>query len=329
VPGVKDKDGNEIARKMKDEWRANKVPTGKHTATFRALNKTFTHTFAVEEGQTTHLFVNILTGKVRDVEAEQATQTRVVVAEREKTRQEAVARRAELAGQARTIPGLGLMLMPIAAGIFTMGSENGDTDEKPITRVTLTQPYWLGNTEVTQGQWLAVMGSKPSSFKGGSLPVEQVSWDDAMQFCQRLTERERSAGRLPNGYAYTLPTEAQWEFACRAGTVGDYAGELDAMAWYEQNSGSTTHAVGTKEENAWGLSDMHGNVWEWCADWYGNYAGGSVRDPQGADSGSRRVCRGGGWWNSADRCRSALRVSYSPDRRAYSLGFRLALSSVR
>jgi formylglycine-generating enzyme required for sulfatase activity len=231
-------------------------------------------------------------------------------------------------GRPWTIPDLGLVLMPIAAGTFAMGSENGDSDEKPLTRVTITQAYWLGKTEVTQREWSAIMGSNPSSFKGDSLPVENVSWTDAMEFCRKLTARERAAERLPEGYAYTLPTEAQWEYACRSGTTGDYAGELDAMAWYGSNSGNTTHAVGMKLANAWGSADMHGNVWEWCADWYGNYPGGSVSDPKGADSGPRRVGRGGGWGYPARYCRSAFRDANGPGYRYRNLGFRLALSSV-
>lgn len=238
-------------------------------------------------------------------------------------------------GQAWTIPDLGLTLMPIAAGTFMMGSENGDVDERPVTRVTISQPfwfsqpYWLGKTEVTQAQWAAVMRSNPSSFKGEKRPVEQVSWTDAMEFCQKLTERERAAGRLPDGYVYTLPTEAQWEYACRAGTTGDYGGNLDAMAWYTANSGGATHDVGTKQANAWGLHDMHGNVWEWCLDWYGNYPGGAVIDPVGAASGSLRVHRGGCWNNPAQDCRSAFRDGWAPRVRGDYLGFRLALSAVR
>jgi formylglycine-generating enzyme required for sulfatase activity len=222
-----------------------------------------------------------------------------------------------------------LKLMPIAAGRFAMGSTNGEADEKPVTDVTINQPYWLGQTEVTQGQWEAVMGNNPSGFKGANLPVETVSYDEALAFCRKVTEQERAAGRLAEGYEYTLPTEAQWEYACRAGTTGDYAGNLDAMAWYDGNSGSKTHAVGGKQANEWGLYDMHGNVWEWCLDWYGNYAGGSVTDPRSASSGSSWVYRGGGWGNSASYCRAAFRYRNSPGNRLDDLGFRLALSSVR
>lgn len=209
----------------------------------------------------------------------------------------------------------------ITSGTFRMGDSGNYT-------VSHTRGFWLGKTEVTQAQWQAVMGNNPSNFKGSDRPVESVSWEDAMAFCKKLTERERAAGRLGDDLEYTLPTEAQWEYACRAGTTGDYAGDLDAMAWYGKNSGSQTHAVGTKAANAWGLHDMHGNVWEWCRDWYGEYSGGSVRDPVGAASGSNRVYRGGGWWNAAGHCRSAYRYGNSPDYRFHYLGFRFALSSV-
>jgi formylglycine-generating enzyme required for sulfatase activity len=180
--------------------------------------------------------------------------------------------------------------------------------------------------EVTQGQWEALMGSNPSNFKGADLPVEQVSWTEAMEFCRKLTERERAAGRLPEGYAYTLPTEAQWEYACRAGTTGNYAGDLNSMGWYAHNSGNMTHHVGQKQANAWGLFDMHGNVWEWCLDWYSIYPGGSVTDPIGPSSGTNRVNRGGSWSYTALSCRSATRSWYAPGTRLNTLGFRVALA---
>lgn len=226
------------------------------------------------------------------------------------------------------IANLGIELIWIDPGNFSMGSASGgDNDERPVTMVTLSRGFWLAQTEVTQAQWQAVMGSNPSNFKGTNLPVEQVNWTEAMEFCRKLTERERAAGRLPAGYAYTLPTEAQWEYACRAGTTGEYAGDLNAMAWYKGNSGDQTHPVAQKQPNAWGLYDMHGNVWEWCLDWYGDYPGGSVTDPKGAASGSYRVNRGGSWRFFAAFCRSANRDRAGPGIRWGNLGFRLALSS--
>jgi formylglycine-generating enzyme required for sulfatase activity len=179
---------------------------------------------------------------------------------------------------------------------------------------------------VTQAQWTAVMGSNPSRFTGASLPVEQVSWSEAMDFCRKLTERERAAGRLPEGYEYTLPTEAQWEYACRAGTTGPAGGKLNEIAWYAENSANTTHPVGQKRSNAWGLFDMHGNVWEWCRDWFGRYPGENVTDFAGPASGSQRVTRGGGWCFVARNCRSARRSPELPAARHSFVGFRVALS---
>jgi len=223
--------------------------------------------------------------------------------------------------------GVQMVFMPIAAGSYMMGSNNGDSDEKPVHTVRLTKPFWMAKTEVTQAQYEQVMGSNPSRFKGADLPVESVSWNDAMEFCRKLTALERQAGRLPEGFEYTLPTEAQWEYACRAGTTGDYAGNLDSMGWYSSNSGSKTHPVGTKQANAWGLYDMHGNVWEWCSDLYGSYPSGSVTDPRGASSGSNRVNRGGSWNNGASSCRSANRSWSAPAFRDRTLGFRVCLVS--
>lgn len=228
-----------------------------------------------------------------------------------------------------TVRDLGLTLMPIPAGAFTMGSIDGDVDERPVTRVTISSDFWMGKTEVTQGQWRSIMGNNPSAFKGDDQrPVECVSYDDALAFCRMLTERERAAGRLPDGYAYALPTEAQWEYGCRAGTTGQYAGDLDTTAWYRANSGGQTHQVARKQANAWGLHDMHGNVWEWCADWYADtLPGGSVRDYTGASSGSMRTSRGGGLSFGAGDCRSANRNrSGVPNVYGGGLGFRLALA---
>ncbi len=249
--------------------------------------------------------------------------------------------------QAWTVPGLDLEMEFIQPGTFIMGSE-GTGSESPRMQVTITKGYWLGRTEVTQGQWEMLFrrdqssaigrvrrllmepmtSSTQSKFKGVYRPMEEVSRVEAVEFCQKLTERERQAGRLREGYEYMLPTEAQWEHACRAGTTGDYAGNLDKMAWYNKNSGHTTHPVAQKQANVWRLYDMKGNVWEWCRDWYGQYPGGSVTDPTGPPSGSIRVVRGGSWNSPAQRCRSASRVGLAPDKRFDDVGFRLALSSV-
>ena len=216
--------------------------------------------------------------------------------------------------------GVKLELVRVPGGSFQMGSNNGSDDEKPVHQVTVS-PFAIGKYEVTQAQWQAVMGHNPSNFKGDDLPVENVSWDDAQEFCRTLSQR--------TAQSYRLPTETEWEYACRAGPTGDYAGNLDAMAWYDKNSENKTHAVGQKQPNAWGLYDMHGNVWEWCADWYeGSYYGQSAAaDPPGPTSGSLRVGRGGGWVNTAAGCRSAFRYASSPGNRGGNLGFRLVRSA--
>jgi formylglycine-generating enzyme required for sulfatase activity len=206
----------------------------------------------------------------------------------------------------------------ISAGEFMMGSTNGVDDEQPVHRVRISREFEMGKYEVTQAQWEAVMGNNHSRFEGPDLPVEQVSWNDAQEFINKLNQSD-------NKYQYRLPTEAEWEYAARAGSTGDYAGDLDAMAWYYINSGNTTHPVGQKQANAWGLYDMHGNVWEWVRDWYdsGYYAQSPGADPRGPSSGSSRVSRGGGWGSLARNCRSAVRSSGSPVLRYYYLGLRL------
>ena len=220
----------------------------------------------------------------------------------------------------------------IVPGTFVMGSpvsEDGRDSSEVIHTVTLTQGFWMSDHETTQREYQLVMESNPSNWKGESLPVEKVSWSDAVAYCQKLTERERAAGRITAQQAYRLPTEAEWEYAARAGTAGARYRELDAIAWHGGTSGSETHAVKQKTANMWGLHDMIGNVWEGCGDWYGDYPTGSVTDPTGPNSGSLRVIRGGGCSDDAGRARSAFRLRYVPGSRYFNLGFRPVLSSVR
>jgi formylglycine-generating enzyme required for sulfatase activity len=231
----------------------------------------------------------------------------------------------------RKIPDLQLELIWVAPGQFEMGSPADSASnkaEKPQTHVTLTQGFWLGKTEVTQGQYQAVVGTNPSTFQdlGPDAPVERVSWLDAMAFCEKLTARERAAGRLPEGYRYTLPTEAQWEYACRAGTTGEYSREPETTSWNRGNSGDSTHVVATKQPNPWGFYDMTGNVLEWCFDWYGDYPGGKATDPRGPDRGYYRIARGGSWRTDVQVGRSAARSGGSAGRLDYTLGFRVALA---
>lgn len=208
----------------------------------------------------------------------------------------------------------------IPAGRLQMGSADGDADERPLHAVELGRPFWLADSEVTQGLWQAVMGANPSTFAGDDeRPVEQVTWQDCQDFIARLN------AQVP-GLAAALPSEAQWEYACRAGTTGDHAGDLDAMAWFAGNAGDRTHPVRTRAANAWGLYDMHGNVAEWCQDWYGGnaYAAGPARDPAGPRTGVQRVVRGGSWGSLREFARSAIRGRYAPDYRFNYLGLRIA-----
>ena len=238
----------------------------------------------------------------------------------------------------------GIEFVWVPAGSFMMGSENGWADEKPAHRVTISEGFYMGKYEVTQAQWQKVMRNNPSNFKGANLPVEQVSWDDAVAFIARLNAQV-------GGYTYRLPTEAEWEYAARAGTTGNYAGNLDTMAWYANNSGQMqfdadsiwrsnnkqydrrlvennckTHPVGGKLPNAFGLFDMHGNVMEWCEDWHHDSYLGAPTDGSAWLSGGEqkyRVLRGGAWDDIAHDCRSADRVPGAPDGRIPATGFRV------
>ena len=201
-----------------------------------------------------------------------------------------------------------------------------EDDESPLHKVTF-RPFYMQTTEVTQEQWKVVMSSNPSHFKGDSLPVEDFSWDDVQEFIRRLNQ-------MDPGKDYRLPSEAEWEYACRAGTTTPYycgineAG-LELVCWYKDNSGSTTHSVGTKEPNAWGLYDMHGNVWEWCEDYYHDSYSGAPTDGSASISLSSgiRVIRGGSWYYFAGVCRSANRFKCEPGSRRSDLGFRIARSA--
>ena len=210
-----------------------------------------------------------------------------------------------------------------------MGNDDHLGDEQPVTRVTISKKFWLGATEVTQAQYQAVMGNTNPSIDD-NVAIGSVSWDDAIEFCRKLTIRAEASGWLPDGYEFTLPTEAQWEYACRAGTTGDDSSEVREMGWYSGNAGRRTRSgrVGEKHANAWGLHDMHGNRWEWCLDRYGPYPGGNVTDPAGPLSGQFRVGRGGSSNHLASRCRSAARNYDVSSYKADDLGFRLALSPI-
>ena len=225
--------------------------------------------------------------------------------------------------------GVTLKLVRIPPGRFLMGSPQGErdraTDEGPQREITLSRGFYMGLHEVTQEQYQRVMGSNPSTFPGAQNPVEKVTWNKAVEFCRKASQS--------TGKTVRLPTEAEWEYACRAGSrtkfsCGDDDGNLGNYAWYTGNSGNKTHPVGQKRPNNWGLYDMHGNVREWCADWYkDSYANPGYTDPRGPASGQDRVWRGGGWDNRAQGCRSAFRGSYIPDDPLNNIGFRVVVES--
>jgi len=249
----------------------------------------------------------------------------------------------------------GMELLPISAGSFDMGCTaaqkadgNCDSDESPVHSVTLTRAFWLGKTEVTQGRWQALMGKNPSEFKscGADCPVEKVKWYEAVAFANAVSKAEglpecyaktksrkkfninSASGSVYDCEGYRLPTEAEWEYAARAGTDLLYSGSntVDDVAWYDDNSNRTTHPVATKQPNAWGLYDMSGNVWEWTWDWYdsGYYSSSPSADPEGSSSGSSRVGRGGSYNGLARFSRVAYRHRDDPGGRGGNLGFRLS-----
>lgn len=253
----------------------------------------------------------------------------------------ATARRAEADkryGLQALFDGSGFVRIP--AGEFQMGSQTGADDERPVHRVRISRAFELGKFEVTQTQWEAVMQRppdahapahqepaasstsntpvNPSHFKGPTLPVENVSWEDVQQFLQRLNALDKE-------HQYRLPTEAEWEYACRAGNSSEQTDGLDARAWYKVNANGRTQPVGQKQPNAWGLYDMQGNVWEWVQDWYAPdyYSRSQAADPPGAGPAAYKVYRGGSWYSSAGDCRASLRGLDSPTNHYYSLGFRL------
>ena len=237
-----------------------------------------------------------------------------------------VATKASYSNGTLTVNGIKYNMVWVEGGTFRMGatSEQGSdaySDEKPVHSVTLSS-FYIGKTEVTQALWKAVMGSNPSHFKGDNLPVECVSWNDCQEFIRKLNAL--------TGQNFRLPTEAEWEFACRGGNNSrgyKYSGSnyIDNVAWYDGNFGQTTHPVAMKLPNELGIYDMTGNVWEWCSDWYGDYSSGAQTNPKGPYDGSDRVDRGGGWLSDALYCRSSTRYYLSPGHRDYSLGLRLSL----
>ena len=234
-----------------------------------------------------------------------------------------------------------LTLAIVPPGRFMMGSPPSDVEaddsERPAHEVEIARPFELQTTPVTQSLWTSLMRTNPSHARGADRPVEQVGWLDAVRFCNTLSQ----AAGLEEAYVwrgddvvwkgldsdgYRLPTEAEWEYACRAGSTAPRYGDLDAVAWHRGNSGGWTHPVGHKQANAWGLHDMLGNVWEWTGDRFGTYPGGRVTDPVGSTEGTPRVTRGGSWWMVGRCVRAAHRSKSAPSYNNDNLGFRVARS---
>ena len=260
-------------------------------------------------------------------EAEKKAEEERIAAEKKAEEERQIAERkarnaARPAGErmVKTVDGIEYAFRWCPHGTFMMGSPKEEICRffnEAQHSVTLTKGFWILETEVTQAMWLSVRGMISCYFDGANRPVECVSWENCQKFCQELSDEI--------GMKISLPTEAQWEYACRAGTTGPYAGNLDEMGWYSNNSNNETHPVGQKKPNAWGLYDMHGNVWEWCQDWYDdNYPIGAVTDPTGPNNGSRYVVRGGGWTdNHIGDCRSAIRLSLPQNYEGKHTGFRV------
>ena len=221
--------------------------------------------------------------------------------------------------------GAKLDLVLVRPGSFMMGDEKGGDDEKPVHKVAITKPFYIGQYKVTQQQWEAVMGSNPSSAKDPKNPVERVNWDDCQEFLKKL-----NAKLGDKTVKFALPTEAQWEYSCRAGkttpySFGDKETDLGRYAWFLDNSKGKIHPVGEKRANAWGLYDMHGDAWEWCADWYDKayYKTSPASDPTGPASGTFRVCRGSNWESMAPDCRCGFRLFSVPSERFPYLSLRV------
>lgn len=224
---------------------------------------------------------------------------------------------------------IGMRFLIVPPGEFRMGSTSGSQNERPVHQVSLTQAYGLGATEVTEEQYTTVMG-KSSSLSNPANAINSLTWSQANEFCQRLSDlpEEKAAGRI-----YRLPTEAEWEYACRAGTdtgysFGDDPTLVTQHAWYNRNSGQDTHPPGKKILNPWGFADMHGNAWEWCSNWIYDYPDGPATDPKGPPTGATHVLRGGGWFHREPDCRSSSRFTEDPKSPTkFTGGFRVAFTA--
>jgi formylglycine-generating enzyme required for sulfatase activity len=350
--------GSEMSKEEASKFSANnrsniisRIEANKRAAEKRRLKKQADAAIAAEEIRLENealLARANLTAERRRLKEEADAEIRKLewAKKSEREKKEALAPREEIRRKNEdtyatyTVESLGLKMVWIEAGSFTMGSptsEDGRDNDEVEHRVTLSSGFWLGMYEVTLDEQVKMKNGGSGLSHAADQPSGARTWDDAMEFCSKLNDIEERAGRLPKGYRYSLPTESQWEYACRAGTNTSIpGGSLDSIAWHPGNSSSKRHPggmgsskrspVGMKRPNAWGLCDMIGNSWEWCLDWYGPYPKEDVTDPMGPESGNRRVLRGGCSSQEGNFFRSASRASYPPESSAsLSIGFRLAL----
>lgn len=304
---------NKQAQYGYNNWR---IPTNEELSLMKANNYLGSGDYMTRESRRGKVLLVTDGDDIQTLKAKEQEQKRLA-AEQERKRLAAEQERLGI----YTVNGVSFKMIRVEGGTFQMGSTTGDDDEKPVHQVTLSN-FSIGQTEVTQELWQAVMGSNPSNFSGSKRPVEKVSWNDCRTFITKLNQL--------TGKTFRLPTEAEWEYAARGGNKSKgyvYSGsnEIDDVAWYTSNSSSTTHDVATKSPNELGIYDMSGNVWEWCQDWYGSYSSSSQTNPTGPTSSvSNRVERGGSWYSSATYCRVAVRYYSAPTSTYSNLGFRLA-----
>jgi formylglycine-generating enzyme required for sulfatase activity len=306
----------------------DRVPVGTYAATFSGFNRRLAYDIVVAEGARTQLVVNIASGKIQSGPPERKAEAR-----RNAPPAPAAAVATAKAGPKRatmpkgnfTLVGLDLTMIAVEPGSFQMGELKGNTNERPVMKVQLTRRYWLGQFEVTRAQWHGLTEGEQVKPPVPTRPMENVSWMQVMEFLRRLNAREREAGRLPVGYVYGLPTEAQWEFAARAGESGTGAETLNARGWHRDNSGNVTRPVGQMQANPWGFHDLLGNLSEWCSDWSAPYPGGEATDPAGPATGTNRAIRGGTFNFDPRGCLFASRSANVPENSHPNVGFRLAL----
>ncbi|MFA4985808.1 MAG: formylglycine-generating enzyme family protein [Candidatus Brocadiia bacterium] len=299
------------SKKTREAWSMEDVQVGMYELILASDDKTLKTTIEIRKAFKTIVTADFAKRKIS-----------VVIEDPDQAQKKAEAMR-------NMIKNAPFRLVAISPGSFMMGSNKGDEQEKPVHKVKLTKAFFMSATEITQAQYKAVTETSPSFIPGDDNPVENISWQDAVDFCLKVTESERGKGHLPDGYAYRLPTEAEWEYCCRAGNTKEYCfGDDKSMfsgyGWFLTNANSLTHPVGTKKPNAWGLYDMHGNVREWCQDWFADkYPSDEQADPEGPAKGEIKVYRSGYFMSKPEGARSASRGASAPISKAVDQGIRV------